>query len=134
MFCDFQYKNEFRLGGDQEIGSRFPKSPTYVNSSKVSPTLQAKTRQICSPIVFRLSERNCVEIVTLLAEKGLIDVVYTNDGKEYITPEHLEREILDDLYMHGGRVNLVELSKDLNVDLSKVRTTCSSLCYALTLH
>lgn len=68
----------------------------------------------------KLSERNCVEIVTLLAEKGLIDVVYTNDGKEYITPEHLEREILDDLYMHGGRVNLVELSKDLNVDLSKI--------------
>ncbi|XP_055377674.1 E3 UFM1-protein ligase 1 homolog [Condylostylus longicornis] len=68
----------------------------------------------------RLSERNCVEIVTLLIEKKLINVVFTTDGKEYITPEHLERETLDELYVHGGRINLVELSKILNVDLSKL--------------
>lgn len=75
----------------------------------------------------KLSERNCVEIVTLLIEEGLIDVLYTNDGKEYITPQHLEREILDDLYVHGGRVNLVELSKDLNVDLSKINVIAEKI-------
>lgn len=71
-------------------------------------------------IFVRLSERNCVEIVTLLLEKKLLDVVFTVDGKEYITPDHLEREIQDELYVNGGRANLVEVSKTLNVDLSRV--------------
>lgn len=57
----------------------------------------------------------------MLLEKNLIEVVFTNDGKEYITPDHLEREIQDELYVNGGRVNLVEVSKTLNVDLSRVR-------------
>lgn len=68
----------------------------------------------------RLSERNCVEVVTLLISKGLLDVIYTIDGKEYITPKHLETEIRDELYLHGGRVNLIDLSKILNVDFEKV--------------
>ncbi|XP_016969000.1 E3 UFM1-protein ligase 1 homolog [Drosophila rhopaloa] len=68
----------------------------------------------------KLSERNCVEIVTLLLEKQMLEVVFTNDGKEYITPDHLEREILDELYVNGGRANLVEVSKTLNVDLSRI--------------
>ncbi|KAH8278987.1 hypothetical protein KR018_012121 [Drosophila ironensis] len=68
----------------------------------------------------KLSERNCVEIVTLLLEKQLLEVVFTVDGKEYITPEHLEREIQDELYVNGGRANLVEVSKTLNVDLSRI--------------
>lgn len=55
-------------------------------------------------------------------EKKLLDVVFTNDGKEYITPDHLEREIQDELYANGGRANLVEVSKTLNVDLSRIVT------------
>ncbi|XP_064544792.1 E3 UFM1-protein ligase 1 homolog [Drosophila montana] len=70
----------------------------------------------------KLSERNCIEIVSLLLEKQLLDVVFTNDGKEYITPDHLEREIQDELYANGGRANLVEVSKTLNVDLSRIVT------------
>ncbi|KAM8705841.1 hypothetical protein ACLKA7_010179 [Drosophila subpalustris] len=70
----------------------------------------------------KLSERNCIEIVTLLLEKQLLDVVFTNDGKEYITPDHLQREIQDELYANGGRANLVEVSKALNVDLSRIVT------------
>lgn len=53
-------------------------------------------------------------------------MVYTNDGKEYITPDHLEKEILDELYVSGGRVNLVEIAKTLNVDLSKVSASLHS--------
>lgn len=69
---------------------------------------------------YRLSERNCIEVVTLLIEKGLIDVIFTNDGKEYLTYDNLEKEASDELYINGGRVNLVELSKTLNVDLNKI--------------
>ena len=50
----------------------------------------------------RLSERNCVELVTRLVEQGLVEVIYTQDGKEYVTPEHLEREIKNELVAHGG--------------------------------
>lgn len=65
----------------------------------------------------RLSERNCVEVVSLLIKQGLINVVYTTDGKEYITPDYLQKEVEDEIYVHGGRVNLVELAQVLNVDL-----------------
>uniref|UniRef100_A0A6B2EII5 E3 UFM1-protein ligase 1 homolog n=1 Tax=Phlebotomus kandelakii TaxID=1109342 RepID=A0A6B2EII5_9DIPT len=68
----------------------------------------------------RLSERNCIEVVSLLVEKGLLEIIYTNDGKEYLTPDQLSTEIQDELYVNGGRVNLTEVSKTLNVDFNKV--------------
>jgi len=57
----------------------------------------------------------------LLLEKGLLDLVFTNDGKEYLTNDQLRREIEDEIFVNGGRVNLVEVSKILNVDLQKVQ-------------
>ena len=69
---------------------------------------------VCSPLApypscvpslalhHRLSERNCIEIVTKLIDLGLLDVVHTNTGKEYITPEQITREIRDELIVSGG--------------------------------
>lgn len=54
-------------------------------------------------------------------------MIFTNDGKEYITPEYLRKEIEDELFVHGGRINLVELAKILNVDLSHVESLCERL-------
>ena len=54
----------------------------------------------------RLSERNCIELVSRLIQMGQIDVVYTLDGKEYVTPKHLEKEIKDELLVHRGRQSL----------------------------
>lgn len=78
----------------------------------------------CTFCIFfnRLSERNCVEVVSLLIKQGLINVVYTTDGKEYITPEYLQKQVEDEIYVHGGRVNLVELAQILNVDLFHINT------------
>lgn len=70
--------------------------------------------------IYRLSERNCIEVVSLLIEKGLLEIIFTNDGKEYLTPEQLTSEINDELFINGGRVNLADLAKILNVDLNKV--------------
>uniref|UniRef100_A0A182LV14 E3 UFM1-protein ligase 1 homolog n=1 Tax=Anopheles culicifacies TaxID=139723 RepID=A0A182LV14_9DIPT len=75
----------------------------------------------------RLSERNCIEIVRLLIDKGLIDVIYTNDGKEYLTQDHLQQEVKDELYVRGGRVNLIELAKVLNVEFAKIEYTAKRL-------
>ncbi|XP_062545565.1 E3 UFM1-protein ligase 1 homolog [Armigeres subalbatus] len=69
----------------------------------------------------RLSERNCVEVVSLLIEKGLLEVIFTTDGKEYLTQTHLIQEVKDELYVQGGRVNLVDLAKTLNVDFDRVQ-------------
>uniref|UniRef100_A0A0K8SRL7 E3 UFM1-protein ligase 1 homolog n=1 Tax=Lygus hesperus TaxID=30085 RepID=A0A0K8SRL7_LYGHE len=67
-----------------------------------------------------LSERNCIEVLTKLVQSNFLDVVFTTDGKECITPQYLVKEIKDELYVNGGRVNLVELSKNLKVDLSHI--------------
>ncbi|XP_075975038.1 UFM1 specific ligase 1 [Anticarsia gemmatalis] len=75
----------------------------------------------------RLSERNCIEIVTKLIELKLIDVIFTTDGKEYLTPQQLTKEIKDELYVHGGRINTVDLAKELNVDLSQINNSVSDI-------
>lgn len=67
-----------------------------------------------------MSERNCIEIVTKLIELKLIDVIFTTDGKEYLTAQQLIREVKDELIVHGGRINIVDLAKELNVDLNQI--------------
>uniref|UniRef100_A0A3Q3ENV8 E3 UFM1-protein ligase 1 n=1 Tax=Labrus bergylta TaxID=56723 RepID=A0A3Q3ENV8_9LABR len=47
----------------------------------------------------RLSERNCIEIITKLVQDKKLDVVHTLDGKEFITPAQISREIRDELYI-----------------------------------
>lgn len=53
-------------------------------------------------------------------ENKLLDIIFTNDGKEYVTTQHLGNEIRDELYIHGGKVSLVDLAQTLNVGLSQV--------------
>ena len=51
----------------------------------------------------KLSERNCVELVQKLINLGLIEVIYTTDGREYLTPSELEKEIKEELFVEGGQ-------------------------------
>eukprot|EP00092_Neocalanus_flemingeri_P007696 GFUD01008312.1.p1 GENE.GFUD01008312.1~~GFUD01008312.1.p1 ORF type:complete len:788 (+),score=294.35 GFUD01008312.1:119-2482(+) len=76
----------------------------------------------------KLSERNCVELVTKLIELKLIDVIYTTDGKEYLTYQQLNKEVKDELYVSGGRLGLVEIAATLNVDFSHVEAMAQTLC------
>lgn len=68
----------------------------------------------------KLSERNCVEIISWLTEKKMIDLVFTYDGKEYLTPSQLLTDMHNTLYVSGGRINLVELAKIIGVDLGHI--------------
>ncbi|XP_071334564.1 E3 UFM1-protein ligase 1 [Trachinotus anak] len=77
--------------------------------------------------VQRLSERNCIEIIAKLVQEKKLDVVHTLDGKEYITPAQISREIRDELYVHGGRINIVDLQQILNVDWVHVENRASDL-------
>jgi len=49
-----------------------------------------------------LSERNCIEIVQCLVELKLLEVIHTTDGKEYLTPNELAKEIREELTVRGG--------------------------------
>ncbi|XP_052238485.1 E3 UFM1-protein ligase 1 homolog [Dreissena polymorpha] len=97
--------------------------------SKRHPTGKVNTadRRFC--LSTRLSERNVIEIVAGLIERGLLEVIYTVDGKEYITPQELKKEIKEELLVHGGRINLVELSQVLNVDFSHVEGKATEVVY-----
>lgn len=57
-------------------------------------------------LFIRLSERNVIEIVTRLIELGQLEVIYTVDGKEYITPQELSKEIKEELVVHGGNLQV----------------------------
>ncbi|XP_073672653.1 E3 UFM1-protein ligase 1 [Garra rufa] len=77
--------------------------------------------------VQRLSERNCIEIVAKLVQEKKLDVVHTLDGKEYVTPAQISREMHDELYMQRGRINVVDLQKIINVDLVHVESRASEI-------
>ncbi|XP_077076345.1 E3 UFM1-protein ligase 1 isoform X2 [Siphateles boraxobius] len=77
--------------------------------------------------VQRLSERNCIEIVAKLVLEKKLDVVHTLDGKEYVTPAQINREVRDELYMQRGRINVVDLQKIINVDLVHVESRASEI-------
>uniref|UniRef100_A0A8B9T9W8 E3 UFM1-protein ligase 1 n=1 Tax=Anas platyrhynchos TaxID=8839 RepID=A0A8B9T9W8_ANAPL len=75
----------------------------------------------------RLSERNCIEIVTKLIAEKQLEVVHTLDGKEYVTPAQICREIRDELHVSGGRVNIVDLQQIINVDLLHIENRANDI-------
>ncbi|XP_077574949.1 E3 UFM1-protein ligase 1 [Stigmatopora nigra] len=75
----------------------------------------------------RLSERDCIDIITKLIQNQKLEVVHTLDGKEYITPAQISREIRDELYRHGGRVNLLELQQIINVNWVDVESRANEI-------
>uniref|UniRef100_A0A8C9ZTT7 E3 UFM1-protein ligase 1 n=1 Tax=Sander lucioperca TaxID=283035 RepID=A0A8C9ZTT7_SANLU len=77
--------------------------------------------------VQRLSERNCIEIIAKLVQDKKLDVVHTLDGKEYITPAQISREIRDELYVHGGQFNNQHQTQILNVDWVHVENRASDI-------
>jgi len=55
-----------------------------------------------------------------LQEKGEINLIYTLDGKEFLTHEHLDMEIKREIHHHGGRLELLELQTLLSVDVGLI--------------
>ncbi|EYB84570.1 hypothetical protein Y032_0314g2235 [Ancylostoma ceylanicum] len=75
----------------------------------------------------KLSEANCVEVVTKLIQRSLIDVVFTRDGHSYITQKHLATEVRNECVALGGRAALTDIATTLNVDLDHVERTAHKL-------
>lgn len=54
-------------------------------------------------------------------------MLFTTNGKEYITPKQLRHEVADEILAHGGRVNVTELPTMLNVDLPHIERALEGL-------
>ena len=50
-----------------------------------------------------------MELVNKCVSSGMLEVYFTADGKDYITPQHLCKEMLDELQVYGGEspINLM---------------------------
>jgi hypothetical protein len=57
----------------------------------------------------------------------MLKVYHSIDGKEYITDQQLEQDIYDELYVHGGRINLCDLQVLLNIDISHIEKKTSEI-------
>jgi len=75
----------------------------------------------------KLSEHSCVEVIQQLVKMGLLKVFFTADGKEFLTPERLEKEILDELDSLYGRAHLSVISAAIGVDPALVEETVAAL-------
>ncbi|EGC33165.1 hypothetical protein DICPUDRAFT_98651 [Dictyostelium purpureum] len=69
----------------------------------------------------KLSERNSIEIILKMIDLKMVDIIFSLDGKEYITPKQLEFEIKDEILRSGGRVVITDLQPLLNVDSSYIQ-------------
>ena len=63
----------------------------------------------CNALQARLNERNVVELINKLQQLGLLgdDLLHTINGREYVTPEHLRKEVIEAIDQAGGRIALV---------------------------
>ncbi|KAL3090919.1 hypothetical protein niasHS_007294 [Heterodera schachtii] len=75
----------------------------------------------------RLSEANCVELVTMLMAMEKVHLVITTDGKEFVTRRHLVTECANECLASGGRIALTELAAQLSVDLDHIQTAVNQL-------
>ena len=80
----------------------------------------------------RLSERNIVELVNKLKSLDLLDdtLLYTLNGKEYLTEARLDAEIKREVKRSGGRVPVTDLQPALNVDVAHCERRARALAAA----
>ncbi|KAI1733101.1 e3 UFM1-protein ligase 1 domain-containing protein [Ditylenchus destructor] len=77
--------------------------------------------------VKRLSENNCVEVVTKLISLGAVDIVVSSDGKEYITRKHLLTEIKNECFANNNKIAITELASRLNVEVDHIDNAVAAI-------
>jgi hypothetical protein len=64
---------------------------------------------------FKLSERTVVDIIQKVLDRGKIKLIFTNNGKEFVTEQKISKEISDEIKRHKGRLEKVDLIKLIEV-------------------
>lgn len=54
-------------------------------------------------------------------------MIFTQDGKEYLTNEQLEKEIKELLQESGGRLNILEIPNHLGVNIDVIEKTIEQI-------
>lgn len=77
--------------------------------------LQAKLAQVQEEKSNNISERVVVEIVQKLLQQQYVQLIYTRDGQEYITPDKLVA-MIKALVMQHHKLSMNQLPDLLNVN------------------
>ncbi|KRZ37108.1 E3 UFM1-protein ligase 1 [Trichinella pseudospiralis] len=75
----------------------------------------------------KLSQRNCIELITKLVESGMLEVITSVNRKDYITPEYLLTQIKNEVIANEGRVSLASLQQVLGVDFNIIEKQVNQL-------
>ena len=62
-----------------------------------------------------------------LIKTNRIKLIFTTDGKEYVTLEHLKKEVCTELAANNGRASVSEIARNLTVDPVHVRKSAIEL-------
>ena len=93
--------------------------------------LDALQAELCAvqaeETTYRLSERNCVDILQRLKKTGQIKVIYTQDGKQYLTPERIRSEVMGEIEEQGGRTTLTDIQAVMNIDITFVQEKAEAI-------
>ena len=66
--------------------------------------------------VYKLSDRNVVDLIMKLQSLKLVSFIYTLNGKEFLTPDYVDQAVQRSVSRNGGRATLMEIQQALNVD------------------
>uniref|UniRef100_A0AC35TUT0 E3 UFM1-protein ligase 1 homolog n=1 Tax=Rhabditophanes sp. KR3021 TaxID=114890 RepID=A0AC35TUT0_9BILA len=100
-------------------------SATWADIQKLASALQ-KAQNISGEK--KLSDNNVIEILSTLRANKVIDIIFTANGKEYVTRKHLRREVANECLDKKGRVSFDDMVLGLNVDYSHIVEAVKNLC------
>lgn len=86
----------------------------------------AKAQEVSN--VKKISERNCIDLVQKLIELDQVKLVHTSSGKEWLTPDQLDREIRDALASTGGRLGVTDLPSEVGVAIEHIEGRVDLMC------
>ncbi|CAH8675430.1 unnamed protein product [Schistosoma haematobium] len=79
------------------------------------------------PNICKLSDRTWVDIIKHLMSVNRLKLVFSTDGRSYLTRNELDKEIRDEVEAHSGRITLTELASNLDVDFDIIESRVTEL-------
>ena len=64
----------------------------------------------------------------MIQDQNRIKLIYTSDGKEYLTNEQLHKEIKELVNEQGGRINILEIPNHLGVNIEIIERAMDVVC------
>ncbi len=75
----------------------------------------------------KLSERNTIDVLLKLIHNNRIDIIHTNNGREYITPKQLKLECEKYIKYANGRISLIQLSDECQVSIHHIQHAVTAI-------